>query len=181
MRPKIEKSTKVCEAEQWQNETIAEPQGCERAFSVMEGAVVEGAWDGHLLGASHARRVAALSKNKLDPNGFINEKPKLTATLVDQVEAKKVPELLEASRLKNSMQRYHTEGIAQLEALQRDTSDDGGKLLRKHLGFMLKNESCKLNMIGEMRVYHPDGVQKQREAKALKVGKADYNPNEVGE
>lgn len=40
-------------------------EGCERAFSVMEGAVVEGAWDGHLLGASHARRVASLAKNKL--------------------------------------------------------------------------------------------------------------------
>uniref|UniRef100_A0A915ADN1 C2H2-type domain-containing protein n=3 Tax=Parascaris univalens TaxID=6257 RepID=A0A915ADN1_PARUN len=200
--------------------------GCERAFSVIEGAVVEGAWDGHLLGASHARRVAALSKNKLDPNGFINEKPKLTATLVDQVEAKKkvvwrwnesaklfeyvyavlglsdmverrsvnvgmthIPDIYcrlcaevlphsqewldshirSLSHIINYVQRYHTEGIAQLEALQRDTSDDGGKLLRKHLGFMLKNESCKLNMIGEMRVYHPDGVQKQREAKALKV------------
>lgn len=67
-------------------------------------------------------------------------------------------------------QRYHTEDIAQLEALQRDASDDGGKLLRKHLGFMLKNESSKLNVVGEMRVYHPDGVQKQREAEALKVG-----------
>uniref|UniRef100_A0A9J2QB47 C2H2-type domain-containing protein n=1 Tax=Ascaris lumbricoides TaxID=6252 RepID=A0A9J2QB47_ASCLU len=77
--------------------------GCERAFSVMEGAVVEGAWDGHLLGASHARRVASLAKNKLDPNGFINEKPKLTATLVDQMEMKKVLELLQANRLKNAM------------------------------------------------------------------------------
>lgn len=41
----------------------------------------------------------------IDPNGFINEKPKLTATLVDQMEMKKVLELLQANRLKNAMVR----------------------------------------------------------------------------
>lgn len=67
-------------------------------------------------------------------------------------------------------ERYHTKAIAQLEALQRDPSDDESELLRKHLRFVLKNESDKTTEMGEMRVYHPDGIEEQREAEALKVG-----------